>query len=130
MYNRKSFVWQQKLLIALGAVAGSVTLGLLLMPTNRLSPQGSSDQKANVSASSAESSPSSDPTTAQAVTKTRIEQLKSTMLVSWQQQATAKSLTVDVPADYKGVTFDDVKLNTKEKVIALTFDDLRCEIQQ
>ncbi len=125
MYNKKSF-WQQKLLIALGAVAGSLTLGLLFMPTNRLSNPGatsSSDQKTDLVVSSSAPSPSLDPTIAQAVTKTRIEQLKSTMLVSWQQQATAKSLTVDVPADYKGVTFDDVKLNSKEKVIALTFDD-------
>jgi len=62
-------------------------------------------------------------TTVLAQTKQKVEALKSAMLLSWQQQAEAKNLIVSLPVQFQAKTFTDVKLNSPDKFVALTFDD-------
>ncbi|WP_392535901.1 polysaccharide deacetylase family protein [Nostoc sp. C117] len=53
----------------------------------------------------------------------QLEELKSTMLKSWQQQAQIKGLSYAVPPRFQGAIVDAAKLTPEQKVIALTFDD-------
>jgi peptidoglycan-N-acetylglucosamine deacetylase len=55
-------------------------------------------------------------------TKGQIEGFKTEMLDSWQEEAKQKGIS-DIPKRYQGVTLNAVKPNTKDKIIALTFDD-------
>ena len=45
------------------------------------------------------------------------------MLTTWEKEATAKGLSVGVPASFLGTTIEEAKLSSNKKVIALTFDD-------
>ncbi|BAY22971.1 polysaccharide deacetylase [Calothrix sp. NIES-2100] len=56
-------------------------------------------------------------------TQQRLEELKTTMLNIWQQQAQAKGYSYAVPSNYLGKTITAAKLTPEKKVIALTFDD-------
>nr|WP_199306651.1 polysaccharide deacetylase family protein [Anabaena sphaerica] len=56
-------------------------------------------------------------------TQERIEQLKATMLTTWQREAQAKGIAADVPSSFQGVTIKAATLPPDQKVIALTFDD-------
>nr|WP_201280532.1 polysaccharide deacetylase family protein [Hassalia byssoidea] len=56
-------------------------------------------------------------------TTQRIEQFKSAMLRTWQQEAKVKGLAYSVPQRFQGVTIAEAKLSQNQKVIALTFDD-------
>lgn len=53
----------------------------------------------------------------------QIEELKATMLESWQQQAQTKGVLYTVPLRFQGAIFKAAKLTPQQKVIALTFDD-------
>jgi peptidoglycan-N-acetylglucosamine deacetylase len=109
--NHKSFFWPQGLLIALVALVGSFSLGLMMLV------------KPNTSEAQSQPSINEVPTSAKAGTQARIESLKATMLTSWQQQAKAKGFAYALPQSFLGATIEAAKLSPDKKVIALTFDD-------
>jgi chitin deacetylase len=109
--NSKSFFWSQGIIIALLALASSLSLGLM-MPINPKASEVKSDISIN-----------SNNELRRIETTQRIEQLKSAMLGTWQQQAKAKGLAYNVPERFQGVTIAEAKLSQGQKVIALTFDD-------
>ncbi len=111
MEKNKSFLWSQGILIALLALGGSLSLGLM-MPINPKASEAQSQQSINPNDKNA-----------QIETQQRIEQLKSAMLGSWQQQAKAKGIAYTVPQRFQGATIAEAKLSQGKKVIALTFDD-------
>lgn len=111
MENNKSFFWSQGIIIALLALGSSLSLGLM-MPIN---PKAS-EAKSEISINSNKKNISIE-------TTQRIEQFKSAMLGTWQQQAKAKGLAYSVPQRFQGVTIAEAKLSQGQKVIALTFDD-------
>ncbi|MBW4611601.1 MAG: polysaccharide deacetylase family protein [Hassallia sp. WJT32-NPBG1] len=111
MENSKSFFWSQGIIIALLALASSLSLGLM-MPINPKASEVKSDISIN-----------SNNELRRIETTQRIEQLKSAMLGTWQQQAKAKGLAYSVPERFQGVTIAEAKLSQGQKVIALTFDD-------
>jgi chitin deacetylase len=109
--NSKSFFWSQGIIIALLALASSLSLGLM-MPINPKASEVKSDISIN-----------SNNELRRIETTQRIEQLKLAMLGTWQQQAKAKGLAYNVPERFQGVTIAEAKLSQGQKVIALTFDD-------
>jgi peptidoglycan/xylan/chitin deacetylase (PgdA/CDA1 family) len=109
--NSKSFFWSQGIIIALLALSSSLSLGLM-MPINPKASEAKSEISIN-----------SNKKITQIETTQRIEQLKSAMLGTWQQQAKAKGLAYNVPQRFQGVTIAEAKLSQGQKVIALTFDD-------
>lgn len=111
MENNKSFFWTQGLLIALVALVGSFSLGLMMLV------------KPNTSEAQSQVSINETPITAKAGTQARIENLKTMMLSSWQEQAKAKGFAYALPPSFLGATIESVKLSSGKKVIALTFDD-------
>jgi peptidoglycan-N-acetylglucosamine deacetylase len=109
--NSKSFFWPQGILIALVALVGTFSLGLMMLV------------KPNASDAQSQSSINETAVSAKAGTQQRIESLKATMLTSWQQQAQAKGMAYPIPASFLGTTIEAAKLSQGQKVIALTFDD-------
>jgi len=109
--NSKSFFWTQGILIALVALVGTFSLGLMMLV------------KPNASDAQSQRSINEGTISAKVGTQQRIEGLKATMLTSWQQQAQAKGLAYPLPASVLGATIESAKLTQGEKVIALTFDD-------
>lgn len=108
MENNKSFGWSQGALIALLGLGGCLTLGLMLpvMPNN-----GKSTQTINIKE-----------LTLKPMTEERIQNLKSSIVTTWQKEAVKKGLS-EVPARFHGATIESANLAPSEKVIALTFDD-------
>lgn len=111
MENNKSFFWSQGIIIALLALGSSLSLGLM-MPINPKISEAKSETNINL-----------DSNNTYIETTQRIEQLKSAMLRSWQQEAKAKGLAYSVPQRFQGATIAQAKLSQGQKVIALTFDD-------
>jgi peptidoglycan-N-acetylglucosamine deacetylase len=101
--SNKSYVWSQGVLIALVALCGSFSIGLV-MPIN---PNASKDESSQVNTG----------------TQQRIEKFKTTMLATWHNEAKAKGLAYTIPARFQGVTLNSANNIVGEKVIALTFDD-------
>ncbi|MGI8505186.1 MAG: polysaccharide deacetylase family protein [Hassallia sp.] len=111
MENNKSFFWSQGIIIALLALGTSLSLGLM-MPINPKASEAKSEISIN-----------SNKENTKIETTQRIEQLKSAMLRTWQQEAKAKGLAYSVPQRFQGATIAEAKLSQGQKVIALTFDD-------
>ncbi|GAX42913.1 polysaccharide deacetylase [Tolypothrix sp. NIES-4075] len=111
MENNKSFFWSQGIIIALLALGSSLSLGLM-MPINPKASEAKSEISINF-----------DKELSRIETTQRIEQLKSAMLRTWQQEAKAKGLAYSVPQRFQGATIAEAKLSQGQKVIALTFDD-------
>jgi peptidoglycan-N-acetylglucosamine deacetylase len=109
--NNKSFFLPQGIIIALLALSSSLSLGLM-MPINPKTSEAKSEISINI-----------DNNNTPIETTQRIEQLKSAMLRSWQQEAKAKGLAYSVPQRFQGATIAEAKLSQGQKVIALTFDD-------
>jgi chitin deacetylase len=109
--SNKSFFWTQGILVALVALVGSFSLGLMMLV------------KPNVSEAQSQPSINENIIVAKAGTRQRIEGLKATMLTSWQQQAKAKGFAYALPPRFLGATIQSAKLSNTQKVIALTFDD-------
>ncbi len=109
--NKKSFVWSQGILMALVALGGILSLGLMIPVKSKLLETASSQAVEPESV------------VAQAGTQKRIEEFKTAMLTTWQQQARAKGLSYAIPKRFQGVTVEQAKLSAGKKVIALTFDD-------
>ncbi|MBF2063398.1 MAG: polysaccharide deacetylase family protein [Calothrix sp. C42_A2020_038] len=57
------------------------------------------------------------------MTPERIGNLKSAIVTTWQKEASAKGLAVEVPKRFEGATIANANLGSDKKVIALTFDD-------
>ncbi|MBW4645086.1 MAG: polysaccharide deacetylase family protein [Goleter apudmare HA4340-LM2] len=111
MESNKSFFWPQGILIALVAITGSFSLGLMML------------LKPNASDAQSRESINKNYITAKTGTQQRLEGLKAAMLTTWQQEASTKGLSSTVPARFQGATIADAKLAKDQKVIALTFDD-------
>lgn len=111
MESNKSFFWPQGILIALVAITGSFSLGLMML------------LKPNTSETPSKESINVNHVTAKTGTQQRLEGLKAAMLTTWQQEASIKGLSSTVPLRFQGATVTDAKLSPAQKLIALTFDD-------
>ncbi|MCW5314471.1 polysaccharide deacetylase family protein [Nostoc sp. KVJ3] len=103
----KSFFGLQKILITL----------LALSTTTMMLVKSRSSEAQSIENINANNLP------AKVGTQQQIEDLKATMLKSWQQQAQTKGLSYAVPTRFQGVIVNAAKLTPEQKVIALTFDD-------
>ncbi len=112
MENNKSFFGTQGILIALVGLTGTLSIALMILFKNKTSDAQSSSVSVEI-----------NNTTANIKTQQRLEELKTEMLTSWQQQAQAKGFSTDVPSNFQGIVISEAKLPPEKKVIALTFDD-------
>jgi peptidoglycan/xylan/chitin deacetylase (PgdA/CDA1 family) len=110
--NNKSFFGTQGILIALVGLTGTLSIALMVLFKNKTSDAQSSSVSVEI-----------NNTTANIKTQQRLEELKTEMLTSWQQQAQAKGFSTDVPSNFQGIVISEAKLPPEKKVIALTFDD-------
>jgi peptidoglycan/xylan/chitin deacetylase (PgdA/CDA1 family) len=109
--SNKSFFWPQGILIAIVAITGSLSLGLMMLV------------KPNTSEAQSRQSINENYIAPKVGTQQRLEGLKATMLTIWQKEASAKGLASDLPTRFQGATIAEAKLGQGKKVIALTFDD-------
>ncbi len=107
MEENKSFFGLQKILISL-LVLSTTTMMLI----KSRSSEAQSTENINV-----------NNLPVKVGTQQQIEDLKATMLNSWQQQAQTKGLSYVVPPRFQGAIVEAAKLTPEHKVIALTFDD-------
>jgi peptidoglycan/xylan/chitin deacetylase (PgdA/CDA1 family) len=110
--NNKSFFGTQGILIALVGLTGTLSIALMILFKNKTSDAQSPSVSVEI-----------NNTTANIKTQQRLEELKTEMLTSWQQQAQAKGFSTDVPSNFQGIVISEAKLPPEKKVIALTFDD-------
>ncbi|MEH1950603.1 MAG: polysaccharide deacetylase family protein [Nostoc sp.] len=111
MDDNKSFFGLQKILVTLLVLSGSVTLSTMMLIKSS-SSNAQSTENINVN-----NQPS------KVGIQQQIEELKATMLRSWQQQVQTKGFSYTVPLRFQGAVVDAAKLTPEQKVIALTFDD-------
>ncbi|MEH2091259.1 polysaccharide deacetylase family protein [Nostoc sp.] len=111
MDDNKSFFGLQKILVTLLVLSGSVTCSTMMLIKSS-SSNAQSTENINVN-----NQPS------KVGIQQQIEELKATMLRSWQQQVQTKGFSYTVPLRFQGAVVDAAKLTPKQKVIALTFDD-------
>jgi peptidoglycan/xylan/chitin deacetylase (PgdA/CDA1 family) len=110
--NNKLFLWPQSILIVLLCLTGTVGIGIMMF------------LKPNISEAQSQTSINTDSNiTAYVGTQKRIEKFKLAMLGTWEKEAQAKGIVLDVPSSFQGVTIKAAKLPPEKKVIALTFDD-------
>ncbi len=112
MENNKSSFGTQEILIGLIGLAGTLSIALMIL----FKAQTSDAQNQNVIVKNKDIA-------ANVKTQQRLEEFKSEMLTSWQQEAQAKGFATDVPPKFQGVVINEAKLPPEKKVIALTFDD-------
>ena len=112
MENNKSFFGTQGILIAILGLTGTLSIALMILFKAKISDAQSQgvivknkDIAANVK------------------TQQRLEEFKTEMLTTWQQEAQAKGVSTDVPSNFQGIVISEAKLPPGNKVIALTFDD-------
>ncbi len=110
MENNKSIAWPQGILIALVALTGSLSLGLM-MPFNQ---NGETKTNNSIEIKDAE---------IKGGTQKRLENFRAAMLTSWQKEAQSKGFSYTVPTSFQGAIISQAKLAPSQKVIALTFDD-------
>ncbi|MEH2226336.1 polysaccharide deacetylase family protein [Nostoc sp.] len=111
MDDKKSFFGLQKILVTLLVLSGSVSVSTMMLIKSS-SSNAQSTENINVN-----NQPS------KVGIQQQIEELKATMLRSWQQQVQTKGFSYTVPLRFQGAVVDAAKLTPKQKVIALTFDD-------
>lgn len=112
MENNKSFVWPQGILFALMALGGSVSLGLFV-PMTFNSYNAQTKNAINIKYIEIKGG-----------TQQRLNNIRTAMLSSWQQQAQVKGgISYSIPVRFQGATISEARLAPKDKVIALTFDD-------
>ncbi|MDZ8090871.1 MAG: polysaccharide deacetylase family protein [Nostoc sp. DedQUE05] len=111
MNNNKSFFGLQKILVTLLVLSGSVSVSTMMLIKSS-SSNAQSTENINVN-----NQPS------KVGIQQQIEELKATMLRSWQQQVQTKGFSYTVPQRFQGAIVDAAKLTPDQKVIALTFDD-------
>ncbi len=111
MDDNKSFFGLQKILVTLLVLGGSVSCGMMMLIKSS-SSNAQSTENINVN-----NLPS------KVGIQQQIEELKATMLRSWQQQVQTKGFSYTVPQRFQGAIVNAAKLTPEQKVIALTFDD-------
>ena len=111
MDDNKSFFGLQKILVTLLVLSGSVSVSTMMLIKSS-SSNAQSTENINVN-----NQPS------KVGIQQQIEELKATMLRSWQQQVQTKGFSYNVPQRFQGAIVDAAKLTPEQKVIALTFDD-------
>ncbi|MEH1813708.1 MAG: polysaccharide deacetylase family protein [Nostoc sp.] len=111
MDDNKSFFGLQKILVTLLVLSGSVSVSTIMLIKSS-SSNAQSTENINVN-----NQPS------KVGIQRQIEELKATMLRSWQQQVQTKGFSYNVPQRFQGAIVDAAKLTPQQKVIALTFDD-------
>ncbi|RCJ37724.1 polysaccharide deacetylase [Nostoc punctiforme NIES-2108] len=111
MDDNKSFFGLQKILVTLLVLSGSVIFSTIMLIKSS-SSNAQSTENINVN-----NQPS------KVGIQQQIEELKATMLRSWQQQVQTKGFSYTVPLRFQGAIVDAAKLTPQQKVIALTFDD-------
>ncbi|MEH1859885.1 MAG: polysaccharide deacetylase family protein [Nostoc sp.] len=111
MDDNKSFFGLQKILVTLLVLSGSVSVSTMMLIKSS-SSNAQSTENINVN-----NLPS------KVGIQQQIEELKATMLRSWQQQVQTKGFSYTVPLRFQGAIIDAAKLTPEQKVIALTFDD-------
>ncbi|MEH2231775.1 MAG: polysaccharide deacetylase family protein [Nostoc sp.] len=111
MDDNKSFFGLQKILVTLLVLSGSVSVSTMMLIKSS-SSNAQSTENINLN-----NQPS------KVGIQQQIEELKATMLRSWQQQVQTKGFSYTVPLRFQGAVVDAAKLTPKQKVIALTFDD-------
>jgi peptidoglycan-N-acetylglucosamine deacetylase len=110
--NNKSSFGTQGILIAILGLTGTLSIALMIL------------FKTNTSDAQTKSINTKDKDIAAHVkTQQRLEEFKTEMLTSWQQEAQAKGFSTDVPSNFQGIVISEAKLPPEKKVIALTFDD-------
>ena len=112
MENNRSFFGTQGILIAILGLTGTLSIALMILFKAKISDAQSQgvivknkDIAANVK------------------TQQRLEEFKTEMLTTWQQEAQVKGVSTDVPSNFQGIVISEAKLPPGKKVIALTFDD-------
>ncbi|MBO1053814.1 polysaccharide deacetylase family protein [Dolichospermum sp. UHCC 0352] len=112
MENNKSFLGTQGILIGLIGLTGTLSIALMILFKAKISDA----QNQNVIVKNKDIA-------ANVKTQQRLEEFKTEMLTSWQQEAQAKGFATDVPPKFQGIVISEAKLPPEKKVIALTFDD-------
>ena len=112
MENNKSFLGTQGILIGLIGLTGTLSIALMILFKAKISDA----QNQNVIVKNKDIA-------ANVKTQQRLEEFKTEMLTSWQQEAQAKGFATDVPSNFQGIVISEAKLPPGKKVIALTFDD-------
>ncbi|MDZ8259924.1 polysaccharide deacetylase family protein [Nostoc sp. ChiQUE01b] len=111
MDENKSFFGLQKILVTLLVLSGSMSAStMMLMKSNSSNAQSTENTNVN-------NLPS------KVGIEQQIEELKATMLRSWQQQVQTKGFSYTLPQRFQGAIVNAAKLTPEQKVIALTFDD-------
>ncbi|MEI1373551.1 polysaccharide deacetylase family protein [Nostoc sp. UHCC 0926] len=111
MEENKSFFSLQKILITLLVLSASLSAGTMMLIKSS-SSEAESTKNINV-----------NNLPVKVGTQQQIEELKATMLNSWQQLVQIKGFSYAVPLRFQGAIVDSAKLTPEQKVIALTFDD-------
>lgn len=112
MEDNKSFFGTQGILIAILGLTGTLSIALMILFKAKISDaqiQGVIVKNKDIAAS--------------VKTQQRLEEFKTEMLTTWQQEAQAKGMSTDVPSHFQGIVISEAKLPPEKKVIALTFDD-------
>ena len=112
MENNKSFFGTQGILIGLIGLTGTLSIALMILFKAKISDA----QNQNVIVKNKDIA-------ANVKTQQRLEEFKTEMLTSLQQEAQAKGFSTDVPSSFQGIVISEAKLPPEKKVIALTFDD-------
>ncbi|WP_298907464.1 polysaccharide deacetylase family protein [uncultured Nostoc sp.] len=111
MEENKSFFSLQKILITLLVLSASLSASTMMLIKSS-SSEAESTKNTNV-----------NNLPVKVGTQQQIEELKATMLNSWQQLAQIKGFSYAVPLRFQGAIVESAKLTPEQKVIALTFDD-------
>ncbi|MEH2468216.1 polysaccharide deacetylase family protein [Nostoc sp.] len=111
MEENKSFFSLQKILITLLILSASLSVSTMMLIKSS-SSEAESTKNTNV-----------NNLPVKVGTQQQIEELKATMLNSWQQLAQVKGFSYVVPVRFQGAIVEAAKLTPEQKVIALTFDD-------
>ncbi|MEH2399135.1 polysaccharide deacetylase family protein [Nostoc sp.] len=111
MEENKSFFSLQKILITLLVLSASLSASTMMLIKSS-SSEAESTKNTNV-----------NNLPVKVGTQQQIEELKATMLNSWQQLVQIKGFSYAVPLRFQGAIVEAAKLTPEQKVIALTFDD-------
>ncbi|WP_179075774.1 polysaccharide deacetylase family protein [Nostoc sp. C057] len=111
MINNKQSLWTPGKLVGLLILCGGFSLSLIILSKINLF-QLESKQTLNV-----------NNVAANVVTQQRVEEFKTAMLKSWQEEAQVKGFSDSIPSSFQGAIIESAKLSPEQKVIALTFDD-------
>jgi peptidoglycan/xylan/chitin deacetylase (PgdA/CDA1 family) len=109
--NNKPSLWAPGKLVGLLILCTSFSLTLIILTKINVF-KATEQQKINV-----------NNLVANVGNQQRIEEFKTAMLTSWQQQAQVKGFSDSIPSSFQGTIITAAKLSPSQKVIALTFDD-------